>query len=111
MSNSKDHETIQVSVLDEPFRIQSEADEEYTREVASHVDEALREIRKAAPTLEPFQMAVLGAMGISDELFRARQQLDHVNDAQDRIARMTELVDGCLERQAELAAALGREVD
>lgn len=111
MSGAKDQETIQVNVLDEPFRIQSEADEEYTREVASHVDETLREIRKGAPTLEPFQMAVLGAMGISDELFRTRERLDRIVDAEERIARMTELVEGCLHRQAELAAVLGREVE
>lgn len=111
MSSSNDQETIQINVLDEPFRIHSEADEEYTREIASHVDQTLREIRKGAPTLEPFQMAVLGAMGISDELFRTRQKLDRVVDAQERIAKMTELVDGCLHRQAELAAALGREVE
>ena len=64
--------TTRVTILDEPFAIRSEADPEYTRQVAGHVDSSLREIREKAPSMEPFQAAVLGAMEITDELFRAR---------------------------------------
>ncbi len=74
MTDQKTADAVKVTVLDEQFRIRSEADEEYTRRVASHVDAALRELRRAVPTLEPFQTAVLGAMEISDELFRAGQR-------------------------------------
>lgn len=68
-----DRESIKVTVLDEPFRLRSAADPEYTREVAAHVDRTLRGLRAAAPTLEPFQTAVLGAMEITDALMAARR--------------------------------------
>lgn len=66
-------ESIKVSVLDEPFRLRSTADPDYTREVAAHVDRTLRGLRATAPTLEPFQTAVLGAMEITDALMQARR--------------------------------------
>lgn len=68
-----ERETIKVTVLDEPFRLRSAADPEYTRDVAAHVDRTLRGLRSAAPTLEPFQTAVLGAMEITDALMSARR--------------------------------------
>ncbi len=86
--------TTRVTILDEPFAIRSEADPEYTRRVAGHVDGSLREIRDKAPSMEPFQAAVLGAMEITDELFRAR-------------VRQAELEGEIAERIAKLAAAVG----
>ena len=101
MTDQQTEDAIRVTVLDEPFRIRSEADEEYTRRVAAHVDGALRELRRAAPTLEPFQAAVLGAMEISDELFRTREELAEISgDLVERIRRVEEAIDACLEREA-----------
>jgi cell division protein ZapA len=98
MTDQKTADAVKVTVLDEQFRIRSEADEEYTRRVASHVDAALRELRRAAPTLEPFQTAVLGAMEISDELFRAREALTEISgDLVERIRRVEDDIDACLE--------------
>ena len=48
--------TTRVTILDEPFAIRSEADPEYTRQVAGHVDSSLREIRQKAPSMELRQM-------------------------------------------------------
>ncbi len=101
MTDQQIEDAIRVTVLDEPFRIRSEADEEYTRRVAAHVDAALRELRRAAPTLEPFQAAVLGAMEISDELFRTREELVEITgDLVERIRRVEDAIDACLESKA-----------
>jgi cell division protein ZapA len=98
MTDQKTADAVKVTVLDEQFRIRSEAEEEYTRRVASHVDAALRELRRAVPTLEPFQTAVLGAMEISDELFRAREALTEISgDLVERIRRVEDAIDACLE--------------
>lgn len=89
--------TIKVTVLDEPFRIASEADSEYTREVAAHVDRTLRSLRKSAPTLESFPTAVLGAMEITDDLLKARREgAALVAELDERIARLGDLVDQVL---------------
>lgn len=95
---SEERRTTRVNVLDEPFGIKSEADPEYTREVAAHVDATLRALRASAPSLEPFPVAVLGAMEITDELFRTRERIGtRVHDAVYRIERLSRAIDRALE--------------
>ena len=90
-----------VRVLDESFTIRTEADTEYTRRVARHVDGRLRALRDAAPSLEPFPTAVLGAMEITDALFRDQDQA-----ASDRAA----LVERLEQLAAEVETAVGEVV-
>ncbi|MFN2383925.1 MAG: cell division protein ZapA [Gemmatimonadota bacterium] len=91
-----------VTVLDEPFGIQSAAEPEYTRRVASHVDGTLRALRQAVPTMEPFPTAVLGAMEITDALFRAREAAGlATEDLVARIERLTLAVDAVLSPEGE----------
>lgn len=93
--------TIRVTILDEPFAIRSEADPEYTRRVAGHVDSSLREIREKAPSMEPFQAAILGAMEITDELFRARsRQAELEGEMAERISALAEAVGEALKMTA-----------
>lgn len=90
-------QVTRVTVLDEPFGIQSAADPEYTRRVASHVDGTLRALREVVPTMEPFPTAVLGAMEITDALFRAREAEGVAADELiDRVTRLTTAVDAVL---------------
>ena len=96
-------ETVRVTVLDEPFAIQSEADADYTRHVALHVDNTLRTLRRGSPTLEPFSVAILGAMEITNDLFRARQGTSTLaEEAVARVDRLVEAIDRTLEREASL---------
>lgn len=91
--------TTRVTILDEPFAIRSEADAAYTRRVAGHVDSSLRELRGKAPSMEPFQVAVLGAMEITDELFRVRErQAELEGEIAVRIARLAETIGETLKR-------------
>ncbi|HUP02051.1 MAG TPA: cell division protein ZapA [Gemmatimonadota bacterium] len=92
-------DTIKVTVLDEPLRIASEADPEYTREVAAHVDRTLRALRDSAPTMEPFKNAVLGAMEITDDLLRDRSERAALAaELTGRIERLDALIDGALKQ-------------
>lgn len=102
---SDDKKTIKVTVLDEPFRLRSAADPDYTRDVAAHVDRTLRQLRGSAPTLEPFQTAVLGAMEITDGLFETRRLgAASLGDAVARVRGLETDVDEALAETAVLAA-------
>ncbi|MBA3585901.1 MAG: cell division protein ZapA [Gemmatimonadetes bacterium] len=110
MTDTAEPATIKVTVLDEPFRIASEADPEYTREVAAHVDRTLRALRKSVPTLEPFPTAVLGAMEITDHLLRSRAAgTELAADLAARVERMTEIIDAVLESEPEWRGGDGWE--
>lgn len=91
--------TTRITILDEPFAIRSDEDAEYTRKVAAHVDRTLRDLRRASPGLEPFPVAVLGAMEITDRLLRSRERLGTaIDEMVYEIERLESRVDQALEK-------------
>ena len=64
---------VQVTIGGEFYTVRSELPPEYTKEVASDVDAALQRVRETAPLVELHKAAILAALSITDELFRARR--------------------------------------
>jgi cell division protein ZapA len=64
--------TVRVTVGDEEHVLRTDASPAHARAVAEFVDQAMRGIRGAAPTLEPYKVAVLAALQVADELLRER---------------------------------------
>lgn len=85
-------QSVTVEIAGERHVLRSDMPPEYTRAVAQHVDDTLRAL-PSFPTLEPFRAAILGALSITDELFRAREE----------IARLRTEID---QKTAEIAAVL-----
>ncbi len=65
---------VKVTICDEELTVRSELDPEYTRQVASHVDVAMRRVLHSGPMVESHKAAILAALAITDELFEARKQ-------------------------------------
>ena len=55
------------------YVISSSADEEYVRHIAYYVDKKLEEIAKADKRLSTAMVAVLTAVNVADDYFRARE--------------------------------------
>jgi cell division protein ZapA len=85
-------QSVTVEIAGERHVLRSDMPPEYTRAVAQHVDDTLRAL-PSFPTLEPHRAAILGALSITDELFRAREE----------IARLRAEID---QKTAEIAAVL-----
>ncbi len=66
-------ESVRVTVGGEELVVRSELPAEYTREVAAHFDDALRQIRAMMPSIEAQKAAILAGLAVTDELFRARR--------------------------------------
>lgn len=64
---------VQVTIGGESYTVRSELPPAYTKEVASYVDAALQRVRETAPLVESHKAAILAALSITDELFRARR--------------------------------------
>ncbi len=95
MSDAKSR--IQVSILEETYSVRSEVDPEHTLRVASHVDSILRSLRRSLPQLDAYRVAILGAMEITDELFRLKSSAEHERaDVAMRLQRLTASVDQAL---------------
>ena len=71
MSTTKN--AVRVIIGGEEYTVRSELPPEYTREVASYLDAALKRVRDTLPMVESHKAAILAALSITDELFQARQ--------------------------------------
>jgi len=65
--------SVKVTILGEEYTIRSEEPPEHTTEVAAYVDDTIRGLMNAGVVVESHKAAILAALQITSELFRARQ--------------------------------------
>ena len=85
MSQAKN--AVKVTIGGEEFTVRSELPPEYTREVATYLDTALKRVRDSMPMVETHKAAILAALAITDELFQARRG---DREIADRLIRMAD---------------------
>jgi cell division protein ZapA len=69
---SEKRSSVKVTIVGQELTIRSDATPEHTREVAAYVDKTIRGIMNSGAVVESSRAAVLAALQITDELFRAR---------------------------------------
>ncbi len=82
--------SVAVEIAGERHVLRSDVPPETTRAVAAHVDETIRSL-PSFPTLEPYRAAILASLSITDELFRAREEIERLKAEID--ARTSDLAD------------------
>jgi cell division protein ZapA len=88
---------VTVEIAGQRYPIRSSLDERYVAELAAYVDQKMRAASVAAPTSDTLSLAVLVALNIADEFFRARQDHSSTNgDLNERATRLERLVDDVL---------------
>jgi len=65
-------ESVTVRIAGEEHAIRSSAEPEHTTRCAAYVDRRFNEIKKQVGLLEGHKVAILAALSITDELFRAQ---------------------------------------
>ncbi len=80
MSPSPRHQAT-VEIVGEKHVLRSDAAPEYTRAVAAHVE---AKIAALPATLENHRRAILAALAITDELFRAREEIRLLQENRER---------------------------
>lgn len=65
-----------VSINGQNYVITGKADVSHIHDVASFVDQKMKEMRTRNPYLDKTQLAVLTAVNISDEFLRLKKQLE-----------------------------------
>ena len=89
--------TVAVEIAGERHVLRSDVPPERTRAVAAHVDETIRSL-PSFPALEPFRAAILASLSITDDLFRAREEIERLRAEIDR--RTAEVADLLEDSQA-----------
>jgi cell division protein ZapA len=96
---------VTVEIAGQRYPIRSALEERYVAELAAYVDEKMRAASDAAPTTDMLGLAVLVALNIADEYFRARDlQSSTHGELNERALRLEEMVDGILAQVAERKA-------
>ena len=70
--------TVRVVIAGDEYTLRTDQTSDYTRSVAEHVDKAVQEIVGGGAVVESHKAAILAALQITDELFRARAANDHL---------------------------------
>jgi cell division protein ZapA len=96
---------VTVEIAGQRYPIRSALDERYVAELAAYVDRKMRAASDAAPTSDTLGLAVLVALNIADECFRARaQQSEAHGELNERAMRLEQFVDEVLAQVADKQA-------
>ena len=86
---------ISVEIQGHRYPIHSSLDQEYVVRLAKYVDEKMRAASEQTPNADVLRLAVLAALNIADELFRAR---DANRDSDGRLAERAGEIERMLDR-------------
>ena len=65
---------IHVDIQGHRYAIKSELDAKYIGDIAAYVDQRMERVGSELATTDSLRLAVIAALNIADELFRARQE-------------------------------------
>ena len=98
---------MEVHIFGQTFTVTSEDDEQYVREIASFVDQRMRQIAENAKVTVPFRVAIMAALSIADELAKSGQSESSRQEAQ--LMQEAELISSRLLERLEKAEGLTSE--
>ena len=88
---------VTVEIAGQRYPIRSGLDAAYVGELAAYVDKKMRAAAETAPSTDTLGLAVLVALNLADEYFRARQHESSTNgELHERALRLEQLVDQAL---------------
>lgn len=90
------HSVVTVEIAGQRYPIRSSLDARYVSELAAYVDQKMRAASAAAPSSDMLGLAVLVALNLADECFRAREQTSGRGELNERALRLERLVDDVL---------------
>lgn len=88
---------VTVEIAGQRYPIRSGLDPTYVVELAAYVEQKMRAAAEAAPTTDTLGLAILVALNLADEFFRARQNESSSHGlVNERALRLEQLVDEAL---------------
>jgi cell division protein ZapA len=77
---------VRVSILGEEYTIRSDASPAHIRDVAEYADRVIRQVMSSGTVVETHKVAILAALQITDELFRARAEVRAITDSMQELS-------------------------
>jgi len=89
---------VHVEIHGQRYAIRSELEPQFVGELAAYVDDKLRTTARELATTDPVRIAVMAALNIADECFRARAEASGAaGRVRARAAEIERLVDAVLD--------------
>ena len=85
---------VQVEIHGQRYRIRSGLDAGYVADLAAYVDEKMQLAARESPAGDTLKVAVLAALNIADEFFRANHE---ARDGREAVARRAEQLEKMLD--------------
>ena len=108
---------IEVEVFGQTFTVNSEDDEEYVRQLASYVDQRMRQVGGSSKTAVPLRVAIMAAMSIADECYKASRRQAEIEEEAARLSSVlverieqSEKLDGIAASQSTVNAVTTQRV-
>jgi cell division protein ZapA len=79
---------IEVEVFGQTFTVNSEDDEKYVRQLASYVDQRMRQVGGTSKTVVPLRVAIMAAMSIADEYYKASRREAEIEEEAARLSAL-----------------------
>ena len=90
---------VTVEIMGQRYPIRSALDVEYITHLAKYVDEKIQSATELSTGGDTVRIAVLAALNIADEYFRAQDAGTHLgDDLQKRATKIEQIVDRALEQ-------------
>lgn len=92
----KERKSIRVKIFGSEYPLRGES-EEFTRKVASHVDDMINTIHNKIPEQPTLTVAVLSALNVTEDLFKEREQGKATKEkVEAELTKMSAYLDDCL---------------
>ena len=92
---------VTVDIAGQRYPIRSGLEPAYVAELAAYVDKKMRAAAETAPSTDTLGLAVLVALNLADEYFRARQnESSSQGQINERALRLEQLVDEALSHKS-----------
>jgi cell division protein ZapA len=88
---------LKIKFLNVEYIIKTDADEEYVRQIASFLEEKVKEISKEEGTVAVPRSFLLAMLKITDDYFKLGRDFDEFKDASEqRSQRLVQILEGSL---------------
>jgi len=85
--------TFDVKILGQRYKVRSDEGEEYINDLARYVNDQIGEVQKTTKTVATHNLAILAAMNIADNLFKAEQrEIQIKKEVRERVRRILKLI-------------------
>lgn len=77
---------VEVDIFGQTFTVNSEEQARYVKELAAYVDQRMRQIAGNTKTVVPLRVAIMAALSIADEWYKASQREQEIEEETERLS-------------------------